>query len=908
INQITQPPVSIDALDLDSATCNRFIDANDHNEPTTEGTPSPSPRPITTTDLFFPTKLAQFRSEYHLRDYLKEPHSSDSISHNINDNSVSLSSNRSMSKTLNDQTCDTIDRAINPTRRYSSSDIDQQSVHLMDMQHRQLIEQQKKHRIYHFNHTLFSNIYKRTHRLSSADSQTYLNMIQNRERHTRRQDQSVRESDINDQHTTSDSVYSRALEKYILNHEQEENEEGQQQRRLYRTILSVPDGGTRRRATSTSSRQRLSSCGNASDSQTETKQQKMAKLNAESNNRAKKLSSLLARRRASYYPDDRPNVLSDDQKKKRDVIWPLKRSYSFDTPFHRETIEALNKGMLINSGSRWERLKLGIQSKINRFTKSTEDVSTLALTQIPRRNSIETQPISTSNRHLGTNVGPTLDRIRLRDKIRRVKLNLKTTWRQRSDLNESDQSDIDNNDHYRDSLHDDMSSFTGPSMKSTTHQLGLQGSSKLWFGKDYANFLLRDFRNLDQPFQDQIDRNTTPRMPWHDIGAFVYGACARDLARHFIERWNFVKRQKTKDNERYPFLLPKTYGIYTPCPKLLSNTFNCSTQGLRSIGRWSTGRNDTEESIHYAFIDMITKAKYYIYIENQFFVSLMDDSTVRNGIAEALFKRILRAHQEKETFRVYFVMPLIPGFEGQYGTSKATALQAITHWNYRSISQGQQSLLARLAKEVGDPHRYICFFGLRTWSEMNGRLVSEIVYVHSKLAIVDDNRVLIGSANINDRSLVGDRDSEISVLFEDTEFVRGMMNGQNVQVGKFASGLRKRLFREHLGDFDGRQINYQDPISDSFYKDIWLSTAARNTTMFEKIFNCIPTDSAFTFSQLREIQSASKLCETNPEEARRLLQSIRGYLVLIPHKFLSKEYLGPRLPAKEILAPTWFWT
>ena len=180
-------------------------------------------------------------------------------------------------------------------------------------------------------------------------------------------------------------------------------------------------------------------------------------------------------------------------------------------------------------------------------------------------------------------------------------------------------------------------------------------------------------------------------------------------------------------------------------------------------------------------------------------------------------------------------MPLIPGFEGQYGTSKATALQAITHWNYRSISQGQQSLLARLAKEVGDAHRYICFFGLRTWSEMNGRLVSEIVYVHSKLVIVDDQRVLIGSANINDRSLVGDRDSEISVLFEDTEFLRGTMNGEQIQVGKFASGLRKRLFREHLGDFDGTQINYQDPISDSFYKDTWMSTAARNTTMFEKV-------------------------------------------------------------------------
>ena len=241
--------------------------------------------------------------------------------------------------------------------------------------------------------------------------------------------------------------------------------------------------------------------------------------------------------------------------------------------------------------------------------------------------------------------GPTLDRVRFRDKIRRVTLNLKSTWRQRSETNESDDSDIDNTDYYRDPLPDDMSSFISPTRKSKPHELGLQGSSKMWFGKDYANFLLRDFRNLDQPFQDQIDRNITPRMPWHDIGALVYGPCARDLARHFIERWNFIKRQKVKDNERYPFLLPKSYGIYTPCPKLLSNTFNCSTQALRSIGRWSTGRNDTEESIHHAFIDMITKAKYYIYIENQFFVSLIGDSTVRNGIADALFKRILRAHQ-----------------------------------------------------------------------------------------------------------------------------------------------------------------------------------------------------------------------------------------------------------------------
>ena len=34
-------------------------------------------------------------------------------------------------------------------------------------------------------------------------------------------------------------------------------------------------------------------------------------------------------------------------------------------------------------------------------------------------------------------------------------------------------------------------------------------------------------------------------MPWHDIGAVVYGKAARDVARHFIGRWNFTKVKQT---------------------------------------------------------------------------------------------------------------------------------------------------------------------------------------------------------------------------------------------------------------------------------------------------------------------------------------------------------------------------
>ena len=35
-----------------------------------------------------------------------------------------------------------------------------------------------------------------------------------------------------------------------------------------------------------------------------------------------------------------------------------------------------------------------------------------------------------------------------------------------------------------------------------------------------------------------------------------------------------------------------------------------------------------------------------------------------NGIASALSKRIIKAHEKKEKFRVVIVIPALPGFDG----------------------------------------------------------------------------------------------------------------------------------------------------------------------------------------------------------------------------------------------------
>ncbi|XP_045763314.1 phospholipase D2 isoform X1 [Maniola jurtina] len=448
----------------------------------------------------------------------------------------------------------------------------------------------------------------------------------------------------------------------------------------------------------------------------------------------------------------------------------------------------------------------------------------------------------------------------------------------------------------------------------------IEGNSKLWIGKDYVNFIVKDFNNLDLPFVDLVDRNTTPRMPWHDIGVAVQGAAARDVARHFIQRWNAIKLEKARQNTNYPYLLPKTYTDIKPLQdleQLLNLDFiNASCQVLRSVSCWSCGFLDpdtVEQSIHEAYVDTITRAQHYVYIENQFFITLSRTSlTVRNQIGEALFNRIMRAHRANETFRVYVVMPLLPGFEGEVGGPSGTSLHAVTHWNYQSISRSKEAIITRLYEAgVTDPSTYITFHGLRTHATLDGEPITELVYVHSKLLIADDRYVICGSANINDRSMIGKRDSEIAVLLQDEQFDDGVMNGKPFPCGRMAGGLRRRLFREHLGLMgDDVTKGLHDPCAENFYRHVWKATSTRNTEIYEEVFNTIPTDAVHTFAELKKYQEEhnQSLWHKDPALAHRKIDLIQGFLVDMPLDFLCNETLTPRNTSMEGMMPTSLWT
>lgn len=115
-------------------------------------------------------------------------------------------------------------------------------------------------------------------------------------------------------------------------------------------------------------------------------------------------------------------------------------------------------------------------------------------------------------------------------------------------------------------------------------------------------------------------------------------------------------------------------------------------------------------------------------------------SVIKNQIANALYERILRAHYQKTAFKVYIVLPLIPGFAGELDDPEAVIPRVIMHWQYNTISRGDNSLLSKLRRVSIDPQSYIVFLSLRAHGLLdNKQPATEIVYLHSKLMIVDDS-------------------------------------------------------------------------------------------------------------------------------------------------------------------------
>jgi phospholipase D1/2 len=414
-----------------------------------------------------------------------------------------------------------------------------------------------------------------------------------------------------------------------------------------------------------------------------------------------------------------------------------------------------------------------------------------------------------------------------------------------------------------------------------------------------------------------LDYTQRPRQPWQDVHLRIVGPSAFDVACNFIRRWNGLV--DTDDDIKIfdtssvyydqgfgaqpPKVTPADYYITragtTPLSaytaESLPRTGRMTVQILRSasakeiaaeykpsctppnlLGEMTDAERaakarklpaGAEINIQEAMVRAILGAQFFVYIENQYFVShhgtpqAVDDGgnvrpmaqvptspemahawsdmstaaalalrsgtneahDVYNELVPALGQRLRAAILAGQPFHVYLMTPLHS--EGLMGDP---INMSVMHLTMQTLTFGSQSLInlvkhAILEKALGSEgiaklspeelqgqlwnmpesswQKYLTLLYGRTYDLLPGaHLVTEQVYVHSKCLIADDRIAIVGSANINDRSLMGDRDTEIAALVLDPATESEVIDGKHPQqVRKFAKDLRVALWKKHLG-------------------------------------------------------------------------------------------------------------
>lgn len=342
-----------------------------------------------------------------------------------------------------------------------------------------------------------------------------------------------------------------------------------------------------------------------------------------------------------------------------------------------------------------------------------------------------------------------------------------------------------------------------------------------------------------------------PRQPWHDIHSKVEGTIAYDVFQNFYERWrkqglpveapifeidptimHLMKNSQLPATENP---LPGIEGDWT-C-RLFRSITGDSAKFDHPLQLSSRRNTKNEMSILEAYVHIIRKAEKFIYIENQYFYGssyawdCMNKPQCRHIIPMEIAQKIANKIRQKETFIVYIVVPMFPE-----GDPSSKPLQEILYYQYKTMEMMYRIISVALY-EVGsraEPTDFLFFMcpakredawtkNEDAWTRRQQppgesdpvalKLHENMrcpIYVHSKMMIIDDTYIIVGSANINQRSMAGTRDTEIAVGCRQEKF--GIEN----PFGDVAS-FRKSLFTEHFG---GWYNEFEDPSNDECIRKV----------------------------------------------------------------------------------------
>lgn len=289
---------------------------------------------------------------------------------------------------------------------------------------------------------------------------------------------------------------------------------------------------------------------------------------------------------------------------------------------------------------------------------------------------------------------------------------------------------------------------------------------------------------------DLVDGRSDPDT-WHDSHARVEGEAVLSAIDLIHARWDGAEQDAHRDGWVSEQLSDIRTAVQMQARK--GGTVNLQkTMQLLCSGRerywgkdhsWSTSshKQSRTQEIHQAYIGAIQRAERFIYMENQFFIgnrlhkNKVDTVESSNQVIAAIVNKIRDKIQKGEDFHFYCQLPFRPDSDlKSYGLILRKEWKTI-EWVIKAVSD-----TAHLhGKSVRD---YLTFYNLGR--EVRGEY--QMKYTHSKLMIVDDRELILGSANCNERSMTGSRDSEV-VLH---------LRGYHEEIANY----RERLLYEHFGD------------------------------------------------------------------------------------------------------------
>ena len=267
-----------------------------------------------------------------------------------------------------------------------------------------------------------------------------------------------------------------------------------------------------------------------------------------------------------------------------------------------------------------------------------------------------------------------------------------------------------------------------------------------------------DYWDSDQHLINDPRREPVHASPVHDVSIKLRGGSVHDVEEFFIQMWNYISNIEFDGNDK----------LYQNKSLKTKSEVNTPVQIVRSVTNGTLCKNG-ESGIFEGYRKAISNAKDFIYLENQYFTN--------KSIFKAL-KSAMNANEELQVIVVLNENPDLPEY-------KKWQNQAINNFGINNI----QDIIE---------HPQIGFFSLWSTELWDKNVDIQPIYIHSKVAVVDDLWATIGTANLDGSSLTQvneieglklNRNMEINVMIHELN-----KNSTDGVVKRF----RNSLWAEHL--------------------------------------------------------------------------------------------------------------